>query len=92
MKTLTLRQKTAVRLAGIGGALLAVAPAAFATPVIANDTLEGLSDVGTELSQFLQNLVPGVFAFLLLLGLAAAIVGIIGAVISRIRGGIGGRK
>lgn len=53
---------------------------AFAVPAIENDTLEGLPDLGSDLGGFMQNLAPGVGAFLLIMGVFLGIVGIIGGI------------
>jgi len=51
------------------------------TNVIANDTLEGLPAMGTQVGDFLGNLVSGLGKFMLVIGLFAGIVGIIGAIV-----------
>lgn len=71
---------------------LAASGIAYATPIIANDTLDGLPATGTYISDFLKNIIPGVFAVMLLLGLAAGIVAIIMAVMRRIQGNFGGGR
>lgn len=43
--------------------------------------ITGLSDTGTELGGFLGNMAPGLSNFLLVVGVAIAIVGLITAVI-----------
>ncbi len=73
----------------VSGAAVLASAGAFATPLIANDTLDGLSDIGTELSDFLGNLAPGLFKFILLIGIGVAIVALITAIISYIKGKAG---
>lgn len=49
--------------------------------VIANDTLEGLPQMGTQVGDFLGNLVAGLGKFMIVIGLFAGIVGIIGSIV-----------
>lgn len=55
------------------------------TAVLANDTLEGLSNLGSETGEFLGNLAPGLGKFLLIVGIFGGIVGLITAIIFLIR-------
>lgn len=61
------------------------ATGAHATALIANDTLEGLPELGSDVGDFMGNLAPGLFKFILLMGLGVAIVGVIVAVIFVVR-------
>lgn len=84
MNTLTkvkafMTQKKAQALAA-GSAAIASIPAAFATPVIENDTFEGLPDVGEDVGGFLTALLPGIIAVLVAVGIVVGIVAIIKAV------------
>jgi hypothetical protein len=54
------------------------------TALISNDTLEGMSSMGTQIGDFLSNLAPGIFKFTLLLGIAGGIVAIIYAVVTAV--------
>lgn len=51
------------------------------TQAIANDTLMGLPQMGTDMGNFLTNLAPGVGIMILLLGIFGGIAGIVYAVI-----------
>ena len=51
-----------------------------ATPLIDNDTLEGLPQLGTDVGDFMGNLAPGLGKFILILGIFVGIVGILGAI------------
>jgi hypothetical protein len=51
------------------------------TAIIANDTLEGLPTLGTQTGDFLGNLAPGLGKFILVIGVFAAIAGIIVAIV-----------
>lgn len=76
--------KTSLKNKMIAGATLMAAtllPAVHATAAIANDTLEGMPDVGSDLGSFLTNLAPGVGVFILLLGIFGGIVAIVYAVV-----------
>lgn len=73
------KAKIALALSGVG-ATLATAPAAYAEPAIANDTLEGLPDVGEDMGGFLTNLAPGVGVFILIIGLFVGIAAIVAAI------------
>lgn len=64
----------------LGAAMLAATPAVFATAAIANDTLEGMPQVGEDIGDFLKNLAPGLGAFVLILGVFLGIVGIIAGI------------
>ena len=52
-----------------------------ANSVISDDTLEGLPAMGTQVGDFLGNIVTGLGKFMLVIGLFAGIVGIIGAIV-----------
>jgi uncharacterized oligopeptide transporter (OPT) family protein len=71
--------KTSHIMLGAAG-LLAATPAVFAEAAIANDTLEGMPQVGSDIGDFLKNLAPGLGAFVLILGVFIGIVGIIAGV------------
>jgi hypothetical protein len=47
--------------------------------------LSGLSDMGTEIGQFLSNIAPGIGKFLIYFAIFGGIAGVIGAVIYLIR-------
>lgn len=64
----------------LGAATLLATPAVFATAAIANDTLEGMPDVGSDLGDFLKNLAPGLGAFILILGVFIGIVAIVAGI------------
>lgn len=49
--------------------------------VISDDTLEGLPEMGTQIGDFLGNIVPGLGKFLIVVGLFAGIVAIIGSIV-----------
>ena len=51
------------------------------TAMLANDTLQGLPDVGSDLGSFLTNLAPGVGIFILLLGIFGGIGALIYAIV-----------
>lgn len=87
-----MQTSTKVKMLGVAVAATGAVAGVHASPIIANDTLEGLPAAGTQMGGFLTGITPGVFAVLLLLGLAGAIVLIIVAVGDRIKGGIGGRR
>lgn len=48
---------------------------------IANDTLQGLPQIGSDLGNFLSNLAPGVGTFLIIMGIFVGITGIIVAIV-----------
>lgn len=75
----------ALMFAALFAVVLALAPAVSATSAIANDTLEGLPDAGSDLGTFLSNLAPGVGIFILLLSLFGGIGAIVVAVAQVIR-------
>lgn len=60
----------------------------MAAPVIANDTLEGLPALGTDLGDFMGNLAPGVGKFILILAIFGGIVGIFAALFFIIRAAV----
>ena len=51
------------------------------TAVIANDTLEGMPQLGTDLGDFLGNLGPGLGKFLLIMAVFVGIGSIITAIV-----------
>lgn len=53
--------------------------------VIDNTTLEGLPALGTQLGDFLGNLGPGMLKFLIVVGIATGVAGIIYAIITVIK-------
>ena len=55
------------------------------TAAIANDTLQGLPQVGTDLGSFLLNLAPGVGAFIIILGVFGGIGAIVYALVGVIK-------
>jgi len=52
---------------------------------IANDTLEGLPQMGSDIGNFLQNLAPGVGVMILILGIFSGVAAIVFAVVVVIR-------
>ena len=58
------------------------------TSVIANDTLEGLPSLGTDIGDFMGNLAPGLGQFIIVMAIFLGIAGVIGAVIYVIRGAV----
>lgn len=64
---------------GLGALALAAAPA-FATPAIANSTLDGLPDMGSDIGGFMTNMAPGVGTFILIIGVFVAVAGIVAAI------------
>jgi len=58
---------------------------ATATAVIANDTLEGLPALGTQLGSFLTNLAPGVGAFIIIIGVFGGVAAIVYAIVSVVK-------
>jgi len=56
-----------------------------ATSVIANDTLEGLPALGTQLGSFLTNLAPGVGAFIIIIGVFGGVAAIVYAIVSVVK-------
>jgi len=55
------------------------------TAAIANDTLEGLPAVGTDLGNFLSNLAPGVGTFIIILGVFGGVGAIVWAIVEVIK-------
>ena len=51
------------------------------TSVIANDTLEGLPRIGSDIGNFLTNLAPGLGAFIIVMGILGGVAGIIVAIV-----------
>jgi len=60
------------------------------TAVIANDTLGGMPQMGSDLGNFLANLAPGVGVFVLLLGVFGGIAAIVYAIVVVIKKKING--
>jgi len=58
---------------------------AQATAVIANDTLEGLPAIGTQIGSFLTNLAPGVGAFIIIIGVFGGVAAIVYAIVSVVK-------
>ena len=50
------------------------------TNVIANDTLEGMPNMGSDLGDFLGNLAPGLGKFMLIMAIFVGIAGIIASI------------
>jgi|TARA_R100001530_G_scaffold136375_1_gene116844 hypothetical protein len=57
----------------------------MAAPAIANDTLQGLPQIGTDVGGFLSNLAPGLGTFLIIIGIFTGISAIILAIVVVIR-------
>ena len=55
------------------------------TAAIANDTLEGLPEVGSDLGSFLSNLAPGVGTFIIILGVFGGVGAIVWAIVGVIK-------
>ena len=55
------------------------------TSVLANDTLEGLPSLGTDLGNFMSNMAPGLGAFIIILGVFGGVAAIIYAVVTLIK-------
>jgi phage-related minor tail protein len=53
--------------------------------VIANDTLQGLPGIGSDLGSFLTNLAPGVGAFIIIMAILGGIGALIYAIVSVIK-------
>lgn len=49
------------------------------------DVITGMGDLGTQLGDFMGNLAPGLLTFLIIMGVATAIVGVIFAIIYLIK-------
>lgn len=56
------------------------------------NTVVGLDDLGTELGNFMANLAPGLLTFLIIMGVATGIVGILFAIIYVIKKGMNVKK
>lgn len=80
MKQIMQNMKSKIALAA-GVAFAALASQAHATALIANDTLEGLPQLGTNVGDMLGNMAPGLFKFILLLGIGGGVVALIVAII-----------
>jgi len=50
------------------------------TVAIANDTLQGMPQIGSDIGLFLSNLAPGIGVFILILGVFGGLVAIVYAV------------
>jgi len=50
------------------------------TVAIANDTLQGMPQIGSDIGSFLSNLAPGIGVFILILGVFGGLVAIVYAV------------
>jgi hypothetical protein len=55
------------------------------TNAIANDTLEGLPQVGSDLGSFLTNLAPGVGAFIIIMAILGGIGALIYAIVNIVK-------
>ena len=55
------------------------------TQAIANDTLAGLPQVGTDIGGFLTNLAPGLGAFIIIMGVLGGVGAIIYAVVTMVK-------
>jgi len=55
------------------------------TAIIANDTLSGMGDMGTDLGDFLGNFSGGFGKFLITMAILGGIAGLLGAIIYFIR-------
>jgi hypothetical protein len=71
------------------GASAMGAASALATPVIDNDSLQGMGNLGTDIGNFLGNLGPGLGKFLLIMGIFGGIVAILAAVFYVIKNYVG---
>lgn len=87
--------KTLTKIA-LMGASIAANPVVFAEAAIANDTLEGMPQVGSDIGDFLKNLAPGLGAFILILGVFLGIVAIVAGIAMLVahlaKRGFGGKK
>jgi hypothetical protein len=89
MEVLNMKKNIGV-LAGIGaGAATLLTQLALAAPAIANDTLSGLPQLGTDLGDFLTALAPGVGVFIIILGVFGGVAAIVYAIVSVIRKKVG---
>lgn len=79
------------KLVGATTLALGMVGSAMATPIIANDTFEGLPALGSNIGSFLTGLVPGVIAFIFALAVIAGVVAIFFAIAKKIGGSVGGR-
>ena len=52
---------------------------------IANDTLQGLPQIGSDVGGFLTNLAPGVGAFIIIMGVFGGVASIVFAIVSVVR-------
>lgn len=60
--------------------------------IIQDDTLDGLPATGTFISDFLRNVMPGVFAVMIMLGIATGLVLVVKALGDRFKGNFGGGR
>lgn len=63
---------------------------AMATPIIANDTFEGLPALGSNLGGFMLNLAPGLVALIFVLAVVGGLVAIFYSVAGVIGKSVGG--
>ena len=59
-----------------------------AAAILANDTFEGLGALGSNLGAFFTNITPGVVALVFTLSLISAVIYLLWALASRIKGGV----
>ena len=76
-----MKASTKVKILSVATIGMGMVTGAYATPLLSNDTMEGLPSLGTQIGGFTEGLAPGLFKFLLLIGLAVAIVGLIVGII-----------
>ena len=79
-----MKHKILKTLTGIG-VMASSAMTALAANAIANDTLEGLPNIGSDVGNFLTNLAPGVGAFIIILGVFGGVASIIYAIVSIVK-------
>ena len=60
-------------------------PLVSAASAIANDTLEGLPQIGSDVGSFLTNLAPGVGAFIIIMGVFGGVAGIVYAIVGVVK-------
>jgi len=58
------------------------------TVAIANDTLQGMPQVGTDIGAFLSNLAPGIGVFILILGVFGGLVAIVYGVVMVVKNNV----
>ena len=69
--------------AGISG--IVGIPLVSAANAIANDTLQGLPQIGSDVGSFLTNLAPGVGAFIIIMGVFGGVAGIVYAIVGVVK-------